>query len=87
MTTYHHDTMNRLLCAMWDRLLTLGGDVARDPRRFDDVRPEPHDLGPGDLCWCWDEPEMAWRLATRSYLSSGDLWIPYWAISDPSAKP
>lgn len=88
MTT-HHDTMNRLLRALWNRLLLPGRDVARDPQRFGDVRPKPHDLSPCDLqlCWCWDEPEMSWKLVTRRYLSPGDLWLPYSAMSDPSAEP
>ena len=95
--------MNPLLRALWDRLLPPGGDVAvereprprrahwlgyrPEPRRFDDEQPQPDDLGPGDICWCWDEPEMAWRLATRGYLSPGDLWLPYSVIADPSAEP
>jgi len=86
MTT-HHDTMNRLLRALWNRLLLPGRDVARDPRRFDDVRPEPHELGPGDLCWCWDDLEGAWALRRSSYLNPGDIWLPYWVISDPSTRP
>jgi hypothetical protein len=94
--------MNRLLRALWRRLLPPGGDVAvaretrprrahwlgyrPEPRRLREAEPEPHDLSPCDLqlCWCWDEPEMSWRLATRGYLSPGDLWLPYPAIADPT---
>ena len=79
--------MNRLLRALCNRLLLPGRDAARDPRRFGDVRPEPHELGPGDICWCWDEPEMAWALRTRSYLWPDDIWLPYSAMADPSARP
>jgi hypothetical protein len=106
--------MNRLLRALWDRLLPPGGDVAvarpadddrelfipgrrplrvcwlgyrPEPRRLDDASPQPHELGPGDICWCWDEPECAWALRTSRYLSPGDVWLPYSAIADPSAEP
>jgi hypothetical protein len=95
--------MNRLLRALWDRLLSPGGDVAvaREPRprrvrwlgyrpepqRVGDAEPEPHDLSPCDLQLCWCWDDESWRLATRDYLGPEDIWLPYSAIADPSAEP
>ena len=89
--------MNRLLRALWDRLLPPGGEPDGDgpwvevhvlkPLRFRDAKPEPDDLGPGELCWWWDPEERHWLLVYPSSLNPGDLWLPYWAIADPSAEP
>jgi len=92
--------MNRLLRALWDRLLPPGGDVvvARprgphwlgyrpEPQRVGDAEPEPHDLGPYGHCWWWPPASRSWVLCHARNLQPGDLWLPYQAIADPSAKP
>jgi len=106
--------MNRLLRALWDRLLPPGGDVAvarpvdddreafipgrrplrvhwlgyrPEPQRFADADPGPHDLGPHGHCWWWPAMGRSWILCHSDNLEPGDIWLPYWAISDPSARP
>ena len=103
MITTHHDTMNRLLRALWDRLLPPGGDVAvarsvdddREtlsgftiaPRRLAEERPRPSDLNRHGQCWWWPAMGRSWILCHSDNLEPGDTWLPYWAISDPSARP
>ena len=95
--------MNRLLRALWDRLLPPGGDVAvaREPRprrahwlgyrpepqRFADARPEPHELGPHGHCWWWPAMGRSWIRCHVDNLEPDDLWLPYQAIADPGARP
>ncbi|MFZ9061100.1 MAG: hypothetical protein ACO218_07755 [Steroidobacteraceae bacterium] len=95
--------MNRLLSALWDRLLAPGGDVAvareprplrvhwlgyrPEPRRLGDASPEPHELGPYGHCWWWNAMGRSWTLCHARNLEPGDIWLPYSAIADPSAEP
>jgi hypothetical protein len=96
--------MNRLLRALWDRLLPPGGDVAvargadddgpwvdvhvLEPLRLGDEEPGPDDLDPSDRCWWWVKDGGWVRARPRlMFTSPGDLWLPHWAIADPSVEP
>ncbi len=52
-----------------------------------DSWPRLHDLSPAGLCWWWDPEERHWLLVYPASLDTGDLWLPYSAIAEPSAEP
>ena len=77
--------MNRILRALWDRLLPIGDGI--EPRRRRDCSPRRSDVRLDGCCWWWCDLEQSWILISRDSLQPDDLWLPYWAVPDPGADP
>jgi hypothetical protein len=71
----------------WIRANDCSVSFRQDLRRVGDADPGPHDLGPHGHCWWWPAMGRSWILCHVDNLEPGDIWLPYSAISDPSARP